>query len=236
MGYYTSYLILLPAIIFAFWASTNIEYTYSKYSKVRNSRGLTGADVARQILDMNGLNYVMIEHISGNLTDHFDPKSNVVRLSDSTYNSQSVAALGVAAHECGHAVQYKENYFPMRIRAAIIPATNIGSKLAIPLILIGILFASLANGANAMSEFFINAGLILFSLTVVFQLLTLPVEFDASSRALRTLRDAYLLSIDELPGAKKTLRAAALTYVAGLVSALASLLRLIIMTRGGRRR
>lgn len=236
MGYYTSYLILLPAIIFAFWASTNIEHTYSKYSKVRNSRGLTGADVARQILDMNGLNYVMIEHISGNLTDHFDPKNNVVRLSDSTYNSQSVAALGVAAHECGHAVQYKENYFPMRIRAAIIPATNIGSKLAIPLILIGILFASLANGANAMSEFFINAGLILFSLTVVFQLLTLPVEFNASSRALRTLRDAYLLSMDELPGAKKTLRAAALTYVAGLVSALASLLRLIIMTRGGRRR
>lgn len=234
MGYYSSYLILLPAIIFALWASANIKSTYKKYSQVHNSRGLTGAQVARQILDMNGLNFVTIEHISGELTDHFDPKSNVVRLSDSTFNSTSVAALGVAAHECGHAVQYKENYFPMQIRAMIIPMTNIGSYLSVPLILIGLLFAS--RGASAFSEFLVNAGLILYSLVVLFQLLTLPVEFNASSRALRTLQSSSLLSLDEMPAARKTLRAAALTYVAGLLSALATLLRLFLISRGGRRR
>ena len=234
MGYYSSYLILLPALIFAMWASSNVKSTYKKYSQVHNSRGLTGAQVARQILDMNGLNFVMIEHISGELTDHFDPKSNVVRLSDSTFNSTSVAALGVAAHECGHAVQYKESYFPIQIRAAIIPMTNIGSYLAVPLIIIGLLFAN--RGATSLSEIMVNAGLILYSLVVLFQLITLPVEFNASSRALKTLQSSSLLSLDEMPAAKKTLTAAALTYVAGLISALATLLRLFLLSRGGRRR
>lgn len=234
MGYYSSYLILIPAIIFAMWASSNVKSTYKKYSQVHNSRGLTGAQVARQILDMNGLNFVMIEHISGELTDHYDPKNNVIRLSDSTFNSTSVAALGVAAHECGHAVQYKESYFPIQIRAAIIPMTNIGSYLAVPLIIIGLLFAS--RGATSLSEIMVNAGLILYSLVVLFQLITLPVEFNASSRALKTLQSSSLLSLDEMPAAKKTLTAAALTYVAGLVSALATLLRLFLLSRGGRRR
>lgn len=234
MGYYSSYLILLPALIFAIWASSNVKSTYKKYSQVHNSRGLTGAQVARQILDMNGLNFVMIEHISGELTDHYDPKNNVIRLSDSTFNSTSVAALGVAAHECGHAVQYKESYFPIQIRAAIIPMTNIGSYLAVPLIIIGLLFAN--RGATSLSEIMVNAGLILYSLVVFFQLITLPVEFNASSRALKTLQSSSLLSLDEMPAAKKTLTAAALTYVAGLVSALATLLRLFLLSRGGRRR
>lgn len=234
MGYYSSYLILLPALIFAMWASSNVKSTYKKYSQVHNSRGLTGAQVARQILDMNGLNFVMIEHISGELTDHYDPKNNVIRLSDSTFNSTSVAALGVAAHECGHAVQYKESYFPIQIRAAIIPMTNIGSYLAVPLIIIGLLFAN--RGATSLSEIMVNAGLILYSLVVLFQLITLPVEFNASSRALKTLQSSSLLSLDEMPAAKKTLTAAALTYVAGLVSALATLLRLFLLSRGGRRR
>lgn len=234
MGYYTSYIIMIPAILIAMWASFNVKSTYKKYSKVINSRGLTGAQVARQILDMNGLNNVRVEHIAGDLTDHFDPRANVVRLSDTVYNNPSVAAVGVAAHECGHAVQYQHDYFPMKIRAAIIPATNFGSRLAVPLVIIGILIAAW-SGASEVSEIIINIGLILYSLVVFFQLITLPVEFNASSRALKTLQTESILSSDEMPGARKTLRAAALTYVAALFTALASLLRLIVISRSGRR-
>lgn len=234
MGYYTSYIIMIPAILIAMWASFNVKSTYKKYSKVINSRGLTGAQVARQILDMNGLNNVRVEHIAGDLTDHFDPRANVVRLSDTVYNNPSVAAVGVAAHECGHAVQYQHDYFPMKIRAAIIPATNFGSRLAVPLVIIGILIAAW-SGASEVSEIIINIGLVLYSLVVFFQLITLPVEFNASSRALKTLQTESILSSDEMPGARKTLRAAALTYVAALFTALASLLRLIVISRSGRR-
>ena len=151
-------IIVIPAILIALWASFNVKSTFNKYSKIGNSRGLTGAEVARQILDANGLHHVSIEHIAGDLTDHFDPKANVVRLSSSVYNSKSVAAIGVAAHECGHAVQYKEDYTPMRIRAAIIPATNFGSKLAIPLVIIGMLLVAFSEGTGVFGDTLINVG------------------------------------------------------------------------------
>ena len=236
MGDYSSYLIVLPAILIALWASMNVNSTFKKYSKIRNGRGLTGAQVARQILDANGLHNVSIEHISGDLTDHFDPKTNIVRLSDSVYNSDSVAAIGVAAHECGHAIQYKEDYMPMQIRAAIIPMTNFGSRLAVPLVIIGILLASLSQTGGTFGETIINIGLILYSLVVVFQLVTLPVEFNASGRAMKTLETQGILFGNELKGARKTLTAAALTYVAALITAIAHLLRLILIAKGGRRR
>lgn len=236
MGYYSSYFLVLIAVAITAIASINVNTTFRKYSKISNMRGLTAAEVARQILDMNGLNYVNIERVAGNLTDHFDPKTNVVRLSDSTFNSTSVAALGVAAHECGHAVQYKENYFPMKVRAAIIPVTNFGSRLAVPLILFGLIIAAFSQGANAYSEFIVNLGIILYSFVVLFQLVTLPVEFNASGRAIKTMRENNILMANELPGAKKTLTAAALTYVAALLSSILTLLRLIAISRGGRRR
>ena len=224
-GYYygidMTYLVLvLPAFLFSLWAQMKVNSTFSRYSKVRSLRGLTGAQAARYILDRNGLTHVRIEQVAGNLTDHFDPRTNVVRLSQSVYNVPSIAAVGVAAHECGHAVQYAVGYGPMKLRAAIIPATNFGSKLALPLILIGLLFNS--------SQLLL-AGILLFSLTAVFQLVTLPVEFNASSRALRTLDQQGLLTQEELAGTRKVLTAAALTYVAALLVALAQLVRMLLL-------
>lgn len=224
-GYYygidMTYLVLvLPAFLFSLWAQMKVNSTFSRYSKVRSLRGLTGAQAARYILDRNGLTHVRIEQVAGNLTDHFDPRTNVVRLSQSVYNVPSIAAVGVAAHECGHAVQYAVGYGPMKLRAAIIPATNFGSKLALPLILIGLLFNS--------SQLLL-AGILLFSLTAVFQLVTLPVEFNASSRALHTLDQQGLLTQEELAGTRKVLTAAALTYVAALLVALAQLVRMLLL-------
>ena len=224
-GYYygidMTYLVLvLPAFLFSLWAQMKVNSTFSRYSKVRSLRGLTGAQAARYILDRNGLTHVRIEQVAGYLTDHFDPRTNVVRLSQSVYNVPSIAAVGVAAHECGHAVQYAVGYGPMKLRAAIIPATNFGSKLALPLILIGLLFNS--------SQLLL-AGILLFSLTAVFQLVTLPVEFNASSRALRTLDQQGLLTQEELAGTRKVLTAAALTYVAALLVALAQLVRMLLL-------
>ena len=224
-GYYygidMTYLVLvLPAFLFSLWAQMKVNSTFSRYSKVRSLRGLTGAQAARYILDRNGLAHVRIEQVAGNLTDHFDPRTNVVRLSQSVYNVPSIAAVGVAAHECGHAVQYAVGYGPMKLRAAIIPATNFGSKLALPLILIGLLFNS--------SQLLL-AGILLFSLTAVFQLVTLPVEFNASSRALHTLDQQGLLTQEELAGTRKVLTAAALTYVAALLVALAQLVRMLLL-------
>ena len=224
-GYYygidMTYLVLvLPAVLFSLWAQMKVNSTFSRYSKVRSLRGLTGAQAARYILDRNGLTHVRIEQVAGNLTDHFDPRTNVVRLSQSVYNVPSIAAVGVAAHECGHAVQYAVGYGPMKLRAAIIPATNFGSKLALPLILIGLLFNSTQ---------LLLAGILLFSLTAVFQLVTLPVEFNASSRALRTLDQQGLLTQEELAGTRKVLTAAALTYVAALLVALAQLVRMLLL-------
>lgn len=231
-GYYygidLSYIVLvLPAILLGLWAQARVQSTYAKYSRVRASRGVTADQVARMILDMNGLRNVPIQRISGSLTDHYDPKSGVVRLSDTVYGSPSIAAIGVAAHEVGHAVQHAEGYTPMKVRSAIVSVTNIGSTLSMPLILVGLL---LNSSGLAM------AGVGLFGLVAVFQLVTLPVEFNASRRALVTLESRDILSQQEMAGARSVLTAAALTYVAALVQSLAQLLRLLILVNGNNRR
>lgn len=213
-------IILIPALIFSLIAQLMVKGAFSKYSGVRNSRGYTGADAARAILDRNGLSYIRIEHINGELTDHYDPGANVIRLSDSVYNNDSVAAVGVAAHEAGHAVQYAEGYGPIKVRSAIIPITQFGSNLSTPLVILGIIFSS-----NVL----ITSGILLFCTVVLFQAITLPVEFNASGRALKVLREEHFLDDDEMKGAKSVLTAAALTYVAAMFSALASLARLLLI-------
>ena len=222
-----SYLILvLPAIILAGIAQSNVKSTFAKYEKVRSSRGVTGAQVARSILDKNNLQDVVVERVSGHLSDHYDPRTRVVRLSDSVYGSSSIAAIGVAAHEVGHAVQHQTHYPFLGLRNAIIPLTNIGSKLSMPIILIGLLTNSAALG---------TLGIILFSAMTVFQLVTLPVEFNASSRAVATLDNYGILDKEELAGTKKVLSAAAMTYVAALIVSAMQLLRwVLIFGRRGR--
>ncbi len=223
-------LVLLPAMIFAFWAQSRVKSTFEKYAGVHNRRGLTGAQAARAVLDANGLYHVTVERVPGRLTDHYDPRDNVIRLSDSVYNATGISAIGVAAHEAGHACQHAKGYVPIRIRAAIIPMTRIGSMLAMPLFLIGMLVASSAQIAGgSIGEVLMLTGILFFSFSALFQLVTLPTEFTASARAIRALEDGGLLADDELPAAKKTLSAAALTYVAALASSLASLLRLILI-------
>ena len=228
---WTYLVIVLPCLLLSLWASARVNSTFKRYAKQISQRHITGAEAAQRVLSSNGIRNVRIERISGNLTDHFDPKSNVIRLSDSVYNSASTAAIGVACHEAGHAVQYAENYFPIKVRAAIIPITNIGSKLAMPLILLGVLFSALGN----VSYTLIYIGIACFSLSLVFQLITLPVEFNASRRALNAIDNSGLLTAEERRGAKKTLSAAAMTYVAAVAVAAAQLLRLILLY-GGRRR
>ena len=226
-----SYVILvLPCILLSLWASSNVNSIFKKYSRQFSSRGLTGAEAARRVLSAHGVGNVRIERVSGNLTDHFDPRTNVIRLSDNVFGNTSTAAIGVACHEAGHAVQYAQGYAPIKLRAAIIPVTNFGSRLAMPLILIGLLLAAFGN----LSVLFIDLGIACFGLSLVFQLVTLPVEFNASNRALRAIADSNLLTEDEQAGARKTLRAAALTYVAATAVAFAQLLRLILLF--GRRR
>ena len=239
MPYYYGYgfdwtylVIVLPCIILSMWASSSVNSTFKKYSTVYSYRRITGAEAAQRVLSANGVSGVRIERVSGNLTDHFDPKTNVIRLSDSVYNSTSVAAIGVACHEAGHAVQYAENFGPIKVRAAIIPITNIGSKLAMPLILLGVLF----NFLGSFSYTLVYLGIACFSLSLLFQLITLPVEFDASRRAMQAISQGNILSENEQRGAKLTLRAAAMTYVAATAVALAQLLRLIILFGGRRRR
>ena len=232
-GFDWTYLVLvLPCVILSLWASSNVNSTFQKYSQQFSYRRLTGAQAAQRVLSHNGVSGVRIERVSGNLTDHFDPKTNVIRLSDSVYDSTSTAAIGVACHEAGHAVQYAQNYGPIKLRAAIIPITNIGSKLAMPLILIGLLLAAFEN----LSFTFVYIGIACFGLSLVFQLVTLPVEFNASRRAMQAIESANLLTEEEQRGAKKTLKAAALTYVAATATALAQLLRLILLFGGNRRR
>ncbi len=228
-----TYLVLvLPFVILSIWASSSVNRTFQKYSQQFNRRGITGAQAAQRVLSANGVSGVRIEKVSGNLTDHFDPKSNVIRLSDSVYDSTSTAAIGVACHEAGHAVQYAQSYGPIKLRAAIIPVTNIGSRLAMPLILLGVLLTAF----ESFSIVLVYLGIACFSLSLVFQLITLPVEFNASRRAISTIDSHDLLSEDEQIGAKKTLRAAAMTYVAATAVALMQLLRLILIFGGGRRR
>ena len=214
------YLILvIPAMLFSMWAQARVNSTFNKYSKQRTYSGMTGYEAARRILAANGLHNVQVEHVSGNLTDHYDPKTNVIRLSDSVFSSASVAAVGVAAHEAGHAVQYAQNYAPIKLRSAIIPVTQIGSQLSIPLVLIGFLM-----GMDPL----VNIGLLLFATVAFFQLVTLPVEFNASRRAVTALEMSGSIGDEELKGVRKVLSAAAMTYVAALAVAVANLLRLVL--------
>ncbi len=230
-GFDITYLILvLPCIILSFVASAKVKSTFNKYSQQISRRRLTGAQAAQQVLTANGVHNVRIERVSGELTDHYDPRANVIRLSDNVYNNPSTAAIGVACHEAGHAVQYAQSYAPIKLRAAIIPVTNIGSKLAMPLILLGLLFSYMGEGSFT----FVYLGIGCFSLSLIFQLITLPVEFNASRRAIQAIESNGLLTDDELTGAKKTLTAAAMTYVAATAVSLAQLLRLL-MIFGGRR-
>ena len=229
-GFDYSYLILIPCLLIATIASIRVNTTFKRYQKQLSYRHITGAEAAKRVLAASGVHNVEIQRVSGNLTDHYDPKKKVIRLSEGVYDSTSTAAIGVACHEAGHAVQYAEQYRPIKLRAAIIPITNIGSRLAFPLILIGILFASAGN----FSYIFVDLGILCFSLSLVFQLVTLPVEFNASKRALNAISSLNILSEDEKEGASKTLRAAAMTYVAAVLVAAAQLLRLLLLF--GRRR
>lgn len=224
--------LVLPAMIFAFIASARVNSTFKKYAQVRSRRGLTGADAARRVLDANGLRDVRIERVRGNLTDHYDPRSNVIRLSDSTYDNASPAAIGVAAHEAGHAVQHAVGYTPIKIRSAIIPVTRFGSMLATPLILLGILLTYSAHEFIWLAY----AGVICFSLSTLFQLVTLPTEFNASRRALAAIEQYGLLDREELGQTKKVLSAAAMTYVAALAVSMMQLLRLLLMVQRRDRR
>ena len=218
-------LIVLPALLFTIWAQIKVNSSFNKYSGIRTSRGITGADAARRILDANGLYNVRIEKVRGSMTDHFDPRTNVVRLSETVHDVASVAALGVAAHEVGHAIQYARHYAPIKLRSAIIPVTRVGSMLAMPIFILGLL---LANDA------FLLVGIFLYSFVTLFQLATLPVEFNASRRAMKTLEGQGILYGEELSGAKDVLSSAAMTYVAALATSLLSLIRLI--TLANRRR
>ena len=222
-GYFwdPSYLILIPAIIFSLYAQIRVKSVFAKYEATKNFRGYTGSEVVRMILDNNGLSDIRIEHVIGSLTDHYDPRAKVIRLSDTVYDSSSVAAIGVAAHEAGHAVQYATNYSPIKIRNAVIPITNIGSRLAVPLVVFGLIFSAF--------QFLIPVGIFLFCFVVFFQAVTLPVEFNASKRALETLKDFNILEDDELKKSKAVLNAAAMTYVAALAASLLSLLRLLLL-------
>ena len=220
------FVLIIPAMLFALWAQVKVSSTFNRYSAQRTHTGMTGAQAAEAVLRACGVDGVRIERVAGNLTDHFDPRAGVIRLSQSVYDSPTVAAVGVAAHEAGHAAQYAEGYGPIRLRNAIIPVTQIGSSLAWPLLLIGLLF-------NYEALFF--AGILFFMLAVVFQLVTLPVEFNASARAISVLGEGGYLSPDELPAANKTLSAAAMTYVAALAVSIAQLLRLVLLFGGGRR-
>ena len=225
-GFDWTYIVLvLPCLILSLWASAKVNSTFKKYSRQGTLRGLTAQEAAMRVLSANGVSGVRIERVSGNLTDHYDPRANVIRLSDSVYDNTSTAAIGVACHEAGHAVQYAQDYAPIKLRAAIIPVTNIGSKLAIPLILLGILF----SGLGQFSDTIIYIGIACFGLSVVFQFATLPVEFNASHRALQTIESTGILTEEEQKGARKTLTAAAMTYVAATATALAQLLRLIVL-------
>ena len=229
---WTYVVLVLPCVLLSLWASSSVNSTFKRYSQQFSRRGITGAQAAERVLRGNGVTGVRVERVSGNLTDHYDPRTNVIRLSDSVYGSTSTAAIGVACHEAGHAVQYAQSYGPIKLRAAIVPITNIGSKLAMPLILVGLLLAAFEN----LSYGFVYLGIACFGLSLVFQLITLPVEFNASRRAMEAIESSELLTGEEQRGARKTLTAAAMTYVAATAVSLAQLLRLILIFGGRRRR
>ncbi len=219
-------LLILPALFLSIWAQIKVSSTFKKCSQIFTRKGVTGYQAARRILDANGLSYVRIERVRGHLTDHFDPRQNVIRLSESVYDRANVAAVGVAAHEAGHALQYAEDYSPIKTRAAILPITKYGSMLAMPLFFVGLLFAY---------QPLMLGGIILYSAVALFQLVTLPVEFNASARAMKSLEGFGVLVEDEPKYARKVLSAAAMTYVAALLTSLLTLLRLIILSNNRRR-
>lgn len=225
-GFDWTYIVfILPCVLISLICQINVSSTFSKYSKIRNSRNMTGAMAAEYVLRQNGVTGVRIEHVQGNLTDHFDPRTNVIRLSDNVYNSSSVAAVGVAAHEAGHAVQHAQNYLPNKIRTAILPIANIGSKFGWFLIILGLFFS------QKTGFMFLYLGIILFSFSVIFTIATLPVEFNASKRALECIKNGDLLYGEEYKGAKRTLQAAAMTYVAAAITAIMQLLRILLIAR-----
>ena len=224
-----TYMLVLIGVVICLAASAKMRSTFSRYSRIRNHSGMTGREAAEQVLHRAGIYDVRVEHVSGNLTDHYDPRSKVLRLSDATYGSASVAAVGVAAHECGHAIQHATGYAPLAFRSALVPVANFGSTIAWPLILIGLLFN------RQSSVLFLNLGILAFSLAVLFQIVTLPVEFNASSRAIRMLSGNGMLYEDEVQATRKVLTAAALTYVAGAASAILQLLRIILISNSRRR-
>ena len=224
-----TYMLVLIGVVICLAASAKMRSTFSRYSRIRNHSGMTGREAAEQVLHRAGIYDDGVEHVSGNLTDHYDPRSKVLRLSDATYGSASVAAVGVAAHECGHAIQHATGYAPLAFRSALVPVANFGSTIAWPLILIGLLFNSQS------SVLFLNLGILAFSLAVLFQIVTLPVEFNASSRAIRMLSGNGMLYEDEVQATRKVLTAAALTYVAGAASAILQLLRIILISNSRRR-
>ena len=228
-GFDWTYLVfIVPCIIITLICQVKVQSTFSKYSKMRNSRNITGAQAAEYVLRQNGVTGVRIEHVSGSMTDHFDPRTNVIRLSDTVYNSNSVAAVGVACHEAGHAVQHAEGYLPNKIRSIILPMAKIGSQLSWILILLGLVFTA------KVGFVLLYIGIVLFSLSVLFTIATLPVEFNASKRALECIKQSDLLYGDEYTGAKRTLQAAAMTYVASALTAIMQLLRLIVIARSRR--
>ena len=228
-SYYDSIVWIMIAAVLGMIAQGAVKSTFNRYSREAASAGITAAQAAQTLLQRAGIYDVTVQHVSGNLTDHYDPRTKTLNLSDPVYHSTSVAAIGVAAHECGHAIQHQRNYFPLTLRSAIVPVANLGSTLSWPLIIIGLLFNS------RMGQTLIMAGVIAFSLAVLFQLVTLPVEFNASARALRFLNDTGMLSHEELKGTKKVLKAAALTYVASAAAAILQLLRLLLLFGGNRR-
>jgi len=223
-----TYILVLIGMVITLWASSAVKSTFRKYSKYLATCNMTGKEVAEAILRSEGIYDARVEHVSGELTDHYNPATKIVNLSDPVYQSCSLAAIGVAAHECGHAMQHSEQYFPLKLRSAIVPIANIGSKVGIPCIIAGVIFSFLQP--------LIVIGVILFSFGVAFQLATLPVEFDASKRAIEKLVELGILSTEEVDGSRKVLKAAAMTYVASAAAAILSLMRLIILFGGGRRR
>ncbi len=227
-GIDSTYILVLIGVILSLWASARVKSTYAKYSGERSLSGMTGAQAAQRILSMSGIYDVTIQHVAGNLTDHYDPRNKTLNLSDAVYGSASVAAVGVAAHECGHAIQHDRGYAPLKLRTALVPVANIGANISWPLILVGLLF----GGSGTL----IQLGILMFSLAVAFQVVTLPVEFNASKRAVTMLEETGVLYADELPKTRKVLNAAALTYVAAAASSILQLLRLVLLFGGNRRR
>lgn len=229
MLYYTTLLLLIPGVIFAAYAQYQVSSAYKAYSKVSTKNGMTGADAARKLLNVNGLSAVNIENVAGNLTDHYDPRGKVMRLSSGVSQQASIAAVGIAAHETGHAIQDKDGYWPLKFRSFIVPITGFASNLAWPIFILGFFFGQTSD----WGMMFMDLGIILFSFALLFSVITLPVEFNASKRAIASLVDNNIIQPGEEVGVKKVLRAAALTYVAAALMALLNLIRLLIM-RGSR--